>query len=107
MRFRCDNPGAQGGTAGGVSYEVSRQDDGTGAFSFVLNAGEREFTDATLPLGLNTATYRITAFRSTQRGDAAEFNVRFGVGNGVGGGVGQQTATVTGDDTPTDNLKAA
>ncbi len=107
VRFKCDNPGAQGGTAGGVSYEVSRQDDGTGAFSFVLNAGEREFTDATIPGGLNTATYRITAFRSTQRGDAAEFNVRFGVGNGVGGGVGQQTATVTGDDTPTDNLKAA
>ena len=108
VRFKCDNPGAQGGTAGGVSYEVRRQDDGTGAFTFVLNAGEREFTDATLPGGLNTATYRITAFRSTQQGDPAEFNVRFGVGNGVGGQ--QQTARVTGEsrpDTPGGEQKAA
>jgi len=81
VRFRCDNPGAQGGTAGGVNYEVLRQDDQTGAFSFVLVAGEREFVDETLQSGTSTATYRVTAFRSTQRGDAAEFNVRFGVGN--------------------------
>lgn len=100
VRFKCDNPGAQGGTAGGVGYEVLRQDDASGTYGFVLVAGEREFVDATLPAGTATSTYRITAFRGTQRGDAATFNVFFGVG-----GNGQQVVEAV--STPATTEKAA
>lgn len=91
VRFKCDNPGAKGGTAGGVGYEVLRQDDATGDYGFVTVAGEREFVDATLPAGTARSTYRVTAFRGTQRGALATFNVFFGVG-GNGQAVVQQIA---------------
>lgn len=84
MSFKCDNPGAQGGSAGGVTYDVWRQDEPQGEFVYLLNAGERRFADTTVPGGTAVATYRVVARRSTQTGDPALFAVRFGVGgNGM------------------------
>ena len=83
LSFKCDNPG----NVAGVTYDVSRQDDPQGEFEYLLTAGERRFTDATVPAGTAVATYRVQARRSTQTGDPALFSVRFG-----GGGNGQAMA---------------
>ncbi|UYV13920.1 MAG: hypothetical protein NCW75_06430 [Phycisphaera sp.] len=84
LAFKCDNPGAQGGSAGGVTYDVWRQDEAEGGFVYLLNTGERRFTDASVPAGTAVATYRVVARRSTLAGDPALFAVRFGVGgNGM------------------------
>lgn len=84
LSFRCDNPGAQGGSVGGVTYDVWRRDEAEGAFVYLLNTGERRFTDATVPAGTAEATYRVRARRSTEIGNPAQFTVSFGVGgNGM------------------------
>lgn len=83
LAFRCDNPG----NVAGVTYDVWRQDEPQGSFNYLLTAGERRFTDDTVPAGTAVATYRVQARRSTQAGGPALFAVRFGVG-----GNGQATA---------------
>ncbi len=80
LTFKCDNPGAQGGTVGGVTYDVWRQDEPQTPFNYILNTGERRFEDNTVPAGTAIATYRVVARRSTQVGDPALYPVRFGVG---------------------------
>jgi len=77
IRFKCDNPG----NVAGVTYKVERQDASQGAFAFITNAGERSFTDSTIPAGASQVVYRITAQRSTQSGPLAQFLVQFGGGN--------------------------
>lgn len=79
LSFKCDNPSATGGTAGGVVYEVFRQDPGSNQFNYVLSAGERRFVDSTVPPGSALVSYRIVARRSTKVGPPAVFGVRFGV----------------------------
>lgn len=79
LTFKCDNPGAQGGTAGGVTYDVWRQDEPQTPFNYLLNTGERKFEDQTVPAGTAIATYRVVARRSTQTGGPALYPVRFGV----------------------------
>lgn len=83
LAFRCDNPG----NVFGVTYDVWRQDEPQGSFNYLLTAGERRFTDDSVPAGTAVATYRVQARRSTQAGGPALFAVRFGVG-----GNGQATA---------------
>jgi len=75
LAWKCKNPS----NAEGTVYEVSRSVDG-GAFEFLGVAGKKKFTDYKLPPGAQTATYRVTAVRSTKRGPVAGYNVNFGVG---------------------------
>lgn len=42
--------------------------------------GVKTFLDETLPTGSAPVTYKITAVRSTARGNPAQFTVNFGVG---------------------------
>ena len=77
LTFRCNNPG----NVAGVTYDVWRQTGAQGAFEYLLNTGERRFTDTTVPAGTAVATYRVVARRSTEAGGPALFPVRFGVGN--------------------------
>lgn len=79
LKWKCANPPGISGTI----YECRRK-TGTGSFVFVGAVGTREFADSTLPAGSVGVTYEITAVRSTQRGDPAQFNVNFGVGGGGG-----------------------
>lgn len=77
LKWKCGNPSGTQGTI----YEVKRQIGG-GAFAFVGATGVRTFTDDTLPNGSAPVTYQITAVRSTQRGNPAQFVVNFGMGGG-------------------------
>lgn len=72
--WKCDNPRGPSGTM----YEIHRSLDG-GPFAFLGLAGERRATDRTLPAGTASVVYRITAARSTRRGEPAQFIVNLGV----------------------------
>ncbi|MBU6414569.1 MAG: hypothetical protein KGS45_14020 [Planctomycetes bacterium] len=88
LKWKCNNPA----NAGGTVYEVSRRIGGSGAFGYIGVTGTREFVDETLPAGADGVTYQIVGVRSTSRGNAAQFNVNFGIGGpGLVGGA----ATVT------------
>jgi len=76
LNWKCDNPSGTQGTV----YEVLRQDSGESTFTFVGAAGSRTFTDGSIPAGAAPVTYRITAVRSTLRGNPAQFTVSFGAG---------------------------
>jgi len=75
LKWKCDNPAGSVGTM----YEVQRRVDG-GPYTFVGSSGERAFIDETLPAGSSTVLYKVTAVRSTKRGEPALFVVNFGVG---------------------------
>ncbi len=75
LRWKCDNPAGSAGTM----YEVQRR-VGDGPYVFVGSVGERTFADESLPAGAATVLYRVTAVRSTRRGEPALFVVNFGVG---------------------------
>lgn len=77
LAFKCDNPG----NVAGVTYLVERGESPQGPFALLTNAGERKFTDATIPQGSSQVVYRITAQRSTMSGAPAQFTVLFGAGN--------------------------
>ncbi len=91
VAFKSVNPG----TVGGVTYEVYRQLDGQGEFTYLLTSGEREFEDGALPSGTSIANYMVRGRRSTNIGPFAEFVVRFGTGNqvSVSASVGEKTAS--------------
>lgn len=76
LRWKCNNPS---GTVGTI-YEVKRRTGGSGAFGYVGSSGVKNFTDDTVPAGSPSVTFQITAVRSTQRGNPAQFTVNFGVG---------------------------
>lgn len=80
LTFKCANPAGSVGTI----YEVKRRNGATGAFVYIGATGVKNFTDATLPSGLSSATYQITAIRSTAGGIPAQFTINFGVGGGGG-----------------------
>ncbi|KAA0213038.1 MAG: hypothetical protein DYG94_12075 [Leptolyngbya sp. PLA3] len=85
LKWKCNNPG---GTVGTI-YEIRRAVGG-GAFAFVGASGVKSFTDDTLVSGAAPVTYRITAVRSTARGNPAQFTVNFGTG-----GPGRTIAGIT------------
>jgi hypothetical protein len=88
LKWRCRNPrGAQG-----TIYQVSRQVEGSGAFTFIGVSGIRRFVDETLPSGAASVIYEIVAIRSTTRGVAGRFIVNFGVGGGEGAVVAPKLA---------------
>ncbi|MCC6660920.1 MAG: hypothetical protein IT437_08545 [Phycisphaerales bacterium] len=63
----------------GTIYEVQRK-IGNAGFQFIGGIGVKTFLDETLPTGSAPVTYKITAVRSTARGNSAQFTVNFGVG---------------------------
>ncbi len=85
LSWKCDNPRGAGGTV----YEVRRTlipatpTTPTSAHAiteaFLGVTGVRRFVDATIPAGSATALYRVTAVRSTARGEPALFVVNLGV----------------------------
>lgn len=85
LGWKCRNPAGIGGTI----YEVLRRFGGPGAaFTYIGSSGLRNFTDETIPssAAAGGVTYRVTAVRSTARGEPAQFTVSFGVGgDGVAG----------------------
>jgi len=74
LTWKCDNPD---GTAGTI-YQVRRQLNGEGNFTFIATVGAKSFLDETLPAGTRTCTYEVTAVRSTRRGELARYMVNFG-----------------------------
>lgn len=87
LRWKCNNPAGTTGTL----YEVRRRDGFSGPFAFIGASGSRAFTDETIPAGIGTVIYQVTAARSTSRGNPAQFLVNFGTS-----GSGQWTsATLT------------
>ena len=81
LSWKCNNPAGSTGTA----YEIRRSIDG-GPMSLIDTAGERRFTDTTLPANPGPVTYRVTAIRSTLKGNPANYTVYFGDSNGVTSG---------------------
>lgn len=74
IRWKCKNPRGSEGTM----YEIARK-IGDGKFEFLATVGVKRFIDVTLPAGTASVTYRVTAIRSTKRGDGTEFRVSLGV----------------------------
>ena len=72
----------------GTIYEIRRRGNTAGSnFVFVGASGTKTFLDETVPAGAagsGGVTYQITAVRSTNRGNPAQFIVNFGIGNGGG-----------------------
>jgi hypothetical protein len=91
LRWKCNNPSGTQGTI----YEVKRRPGSSGAFGYVGSSGVKNFTDDTVPAGSPSVTYQITAVRSTQRGNPAQFTVNFGVG-----GTGLTIESVTTESGP-------
>ena len=67
-----------------------------GPLEFLGLTGTRRFEDATIPAGTTGAVYRITAVRSTRRGEPAEFIVNLGVAESGAGTA--EPATPAADD---------
>lgn len=89
LRWKCNNPSGASGTV----YEVMRR-VGSEPFVYMDSPGVRQFTDYAVPAGSGAVTYRVTAVRSTTRGNPAQFTVTFGTGAGSG-----TIASVTGEGT--------
>ncbi|MFO0857501.1 MAG: fibronectin type III domain-containing protein [Phycisphaerales bacterium] len=69
-----------------VVYFVQRKLVGEDAFTLIGGTGEREFTDTTLPVGIDGATYIFTAQRGQVQGQPSrQLTVTFGSG-GLGRG---------------------
>ncbi len=80
LNWKCSNPAGVSGT----NYEVLRKSGTTTTFTYLGQVGKKSFTDMTIPAGATPSTYQITAYRSTVRGEPAQFTVNFGVGGGGG-----------------------
>jgi hypothetical protein len=80
LKWKCNNPSGTSGTI----YEVSRRLGGStsGPFEYVGPTGVKTIIDDTVPSNSGPITYKITAIRSTQRGNPAQFTVTFGMGGG-------------------------
>ncbi|MBL0870359.1 MAG: hypothetical protein IBJ18_07280 [Phycisphaerales bacterium] len=93
LKWKCANPSGAQGTV----YEVKRRSGAAGNFVYVGSTGVKNFVDETVSAGTASVTYQVTAIRSTQRGNPAQFTVNFGIG-GVGGGPGVGGETITTPD---------
>jgi hypothetical protein len=64
-------------------YQVWRSVTGSaGAYEYCGGTGQRTFTDATLPAGASSITYKVQAVRSTGVSAFSQFNVNFAIGGG-------------------------
>lgn len=70
-------------SSSGAWFAVARKLAGQENFVNIGGSPKREFLDATLPLGADSATYIVTPYRNTLAGEAsAQLTVQFGVGSG-------------------------
>ncbi|MDP1663445.1 MAG: hypothetical protein Q8L55_16160 [Phycisphaerales bacterium] len=79
LKWKGNNPG--GST--NVAYIVRRKLASATDFTFIGTAGNsgpeaRTFVDSTLPQGVDSVTYLITATRGSQAGPSVQVQVRFG-----------------------------
>jgi hypothetical protein len=81
LKWACPNPVGTSGTL----YQIYRKVDGETEFTYLGGAGEKEFTDDTLPAGAAQIMYQIQAVRSTAVGPWATFVVT--IGTVAGGGM--------------------
>lgn len=77
VSFKCANPPR----VSGVTYRVERQDAPQTPFTFLVNAKEKSFEDASFPNTSPLITYRVTSQSSTKDGPTSYFTVRYGAGN--------------------------
>lgn len=80
LRWKCHNPSGVAGTI----YEILRRDSSGGSFEYAGSIGIKSYVDETVPSGIPSVTYQITAVRSTLRGKPAQFTVNFGVSGRTG-----------------------
>ncbi|HEV7298270.1 MAG TPA: hypothetical protein VGN72_02825 [Tepidisphaeraceae bacterium] len=92
LKWRAKNPPG----CKGVIYQLYRKVESTGEFTYLGGSGQRSFTDATVPAGVPSVTYKIQGTRSTAVGKVAEFTVNFGVGSGSGARTMSVSAVNTG-----------
>lgn len=79
LRWRCKNPGGQ------TVYLVQRKLGGESVFTFLGAAGEREYLDASIPVGTVNAMYMVRGQRGTSFGPwSLPFVIMFGVESGGG-----------------------
>ena len=77
IRWKCANPEG----SGSVVYFVQRKLLGETNFSIIGGSGEKAFTDETLPVGIDGATYIISAQRGQVSGQPSrQLTVTFGSG---------------------------
>jgi hypothetical protein len=79
LKWKGNNPGG----SANVSYIVRRKLTPSAEFAFIGTAGSsgpdaRTFTDSTLPQGVDSVTYLITATRGSSTGPSVQVQVRFG-----------------------------
>jgi hypothetical protein len=84
IKWKGNNPGG----SSNVSYIIKRKLQGEAHFAFVGVSGSsgpdaRTFTDNTLPQGVDSVSYTITAQRGSVAGPATQISVRFGVVGGA------------------------
>lgn len=77
LKWKCKNPRGSEGTMYKVERDITGS--GTGPFQLVGIAGKKQFVDESLPEGSRRVIYRVTAIRSTRRGQAGECIVPLGV----------------------------
>lgn len=87
IRWKATHPEG----SSGVVYFVQRKLVGESAFTLIGGSGEREFTDNTLPVGIDGATYIFTAQRGQTQGvPSRQLAITFG-----SGGLGRSASTLT------------
>lgn len=75
LKWKCENAG------GSIVYMVRRKLQGESAWTLIGGSGSREFTDVTLPAGIDSVTYSITAQRGSVSGLASiPLQISFGGG---------------------------
>jgi hypothetical protein len=80
MRWKCVNPPNTTGTV----YKIVRRAEGESGFTPVAVVGVRNFTDTTIPAGVNRVEYVVTAQRAEFIGQpASPFIVMFGQSGGA------------------------
>jgi hypothetical protein len=75
--WKCSNPRGASGTV----YQIWRRIGSTGEFTYLGGAGDKKYTDSTVPAGTAQVQYQIQAVRSTSVGPYALFIVNFGAGD--------------------------
>lgn len=75
LKWKCENAG------GNLVFMVRRKLQGESAWTLIGGSGSREFTDVTLPAGVDSVTYSITAQRGSVSGVASiPLQISFGGG---------------------------
>lgn len=81
LKWKCENPAGRS-----VVYMIRRKLAGESQWTLIGGAGAREFTDVTLPAGVDNVSYSVTAQRASVSGvPSLPLVISFG---GAGGGSG-------------------